>query len=532
MCNREKPKNPWYITTAIPYVNARPHIGFALEILLADALARYHRLKGYDVRFLTGTDDNSLKNVQAARELGVSTAELVERNSRAFEALRETLALSFDDFIRTSADVRHIAGVEKLWRACAASGDVYKKAYAGLYCVGCEQFYAEQELEDGRCPEHGTRPELVEEDNYFFRLSKYQERLEGLVDSDELRIVPQSRKNEVLSFIRSGLADFSISRSRGRSEGWGIGVPDDPGQVMYVWFDALANYVTALDYAEEGALYTQFWVNNPRRTHVIGKGIVRFHAVYWPAMLLSAQIPPPSTILVHGYLTVEGRKISKSFGNAIDPADWAARFGTDALRYYLLGHVRADDDADVSLRSFVDAYNAHLANQLGNLVNRLATMLDRYCEGVVPPALSRDEEARPLETIARKLPRRLDDAAALFSTSGGLAAIWELIGEANRYVVRVRPWELARAPDANAQARLRLETALYNLAETLRLVAYFLAPFLPQAAAVIECRFEPRDEDRREAASRWGALRPGTRFRLGPALFPRIDLSSSGQQGN
>ncbi|MFN8542199.1 MAG: methionine--tRNA ligase, partial [Thermomicrobiales bacterium] len=274
-----------YITTAIPYVNARPHLGFALEVVEADTVARYRRLRGDEVRFQTGTDDNALKNVQAAEAEGIPTGQLVDRNAAYFAALREPLNLSFDDFIRTSGNPQHAAGAARLWELCEAQGDIYRRAYTGLYCVGCEQFYGEDELVDGLCPEHLRPPELVSEENHFFRLSRYAERLREVIASGELRIVPESRRNEVLRFIGRGLHDFSISRSQARARGWGIPVPGDPTQVMYVWWDALINYITALDFAADGEEYARFWRENPHRTHVIGKGILRFHAVYWPAML-------------------------------------------------------------------------------------------------------------------------------------------------------------------------------------------------------------------------------------------------------
>ena len=272
----------FYVTTAIPYVNARPHLGFALEIVQADALARHRRLRGDQVRFLTGTDDNSLKNLQAAEAEGVPVAELVDRYAGAFAALREPLALSFDDFIRTSSDPRHRPGVERLWRACAAAGDLYRKHYQGLYCVGCERFFTPSELDHGRCPDHHVEPQLVSEENWFFRLSRYQERLRELVASGELRIEPAVRRNEVLGFIDGGLEDFSVSRSRKRARDWGVGVPGDPDQVVYVWFDALANYVTALGYGEgddDGSAFRQWWRDGDQRVHVIGKGILRFQSI-------------------------------------------------------------------------------------------------------------------------------------------------------------------------------------------------------------------------------------------------------------
>ncbi|HEX3269719.1 MAG TPA: class I tRNA ligase family protein, partial [Ktedonobacterales bacterium] len=432
--NDSNPDNRWYVTTAIPYVNARPHIGFAFEAILTDALARYHRQRGEDVRFLTGTDENSLKNAQAAEKEGIPTAELVERNAEFFHALRESLNLSFDDFIRTSVEARHLEGVAKLWEACDRNGDIYSRPYKGLYCVGCEQFYTEDELIDGLCPEHLTRPELVEEKNYFFRLSRYADQLRELIESDQLKIVPQTRKNEVLSFIRSGLQDFSVSRSRARARDWGIPVPGDPEQVMYVWFDALGNYITALDYAHESELYQHYWVENPNRVHVIGKGIVRFHAVYWPAMLLSAGVPLPTTIFVHSYITLGGGKVSKSLGNVIDPVELAETYGTDALRYYLLREISPFEDGDFTLERFIRSYNADLADQLGNLLNRVVSMVGRYYDGVVPTPGDRAEEDERLISVAQALPERIHTAISRYDPQAALAAIWELVGAANSYV--------------------------------------------------------------------------------------------------
>src|SRR3974390_2685700 len=291
-----------YITTTIPYVNARPHLGFALELVQADGLARYHRSTGEQVRFQAGTDDNSLKNVLAAAAAGVGVQEFVDANAAAFTGLAEPLNLSIDDLIRTSSDPRHGAGFERLWRACAASGDLYRKHYEGLYCVGCEQFYTTAELTDGRCPDHGTVPELVAEENWFFRLSRYAGRLRDLVASGAIRVEPAGRRNEVLAFIDGGLADFSVSRGAERARGWGIPVPGDPGQVIYVWWDALGNYLTALDYANGGEDLGRWWTGAARRIHLLGKGVLRFHAVYWPAMLLSAGEGGPTDIVVHGYL--------------------------------------------------------------------------------------------------------------------------------------------------------------------------------------------------------------------------------------
>ncbi|MGH2369085.1 MAG: methionine--tRNA ligase, partial [Chloroflexota bacterium] len=375
---------PFYVTTSIPYVNAAPHLGHALEFVQADVLARYHRLLGDDTRFLTGTDDNSLKNVLAAEREGVPVRHLVDRYARAFAGLGTTLHVSTDDFIRTSADPRHLAGVRKLWHAIDRRGDLYRRSYQGLYCVGCEQFYADDELLDRRCPDHGTTPEVVQEENHFFRLSHYQDDLAALIDTGQLRIVPETRRNEVRAFIAHGLEDFSVSRSRRRARGWGIEVPGDPDQVMYVWFDALANYITALGYATDDARYRRYWVDNPHRVHVIGKGILRFHAVYWPAMLLAAGEPLPDTIFVHGYLTIAGQKISKSLGNVVDPQVLVDRYGVDPVRYWLLRAVPPTDDADYTDEKLQRRYAADLADDLGNLLHRTVSMLHRYRHGVIP----------------------------------------------------------------------------------------------------------------------------------------------------
>jgi methionyl-tRNA synthetase len=520
------PGEPWYVTTAIPYVNARPHVGFALEIVLTDTLARYHRLIGNDVRFLTGTDENSLKNVQAAEKAGVPTQELVNQNAEQFAALREPLQLSFDDFIRTSTERRHLDGVRKLWEAVDRNGDLYTRSFRGLYCVRCEQFYTEDELVDGLCPEHFIPPEVVEEENYFFRLSRYGDQLRELIESDQLRIVPQTRKNEVLSFIRMGLQDFSVSRTKVRAHGWGIPVPSDPEQVMYVWFDALGNYITALGYADDAPLYQRYWLNNPNRTHVIGKGIIRFHAVYWPAMLLAAGVPLPTTIFVHGYVTVDGVKIGKSLGNVIDPVELVRQYGAAAVRYYLLREVPATEDGDFTLERFIRAHNTDLADQLGNLLNRVLNMLGRYYDGAVPAPTLREAVDETLIALAEGLPARVDAAMQRFAPNDALAAIWELVAAANKYVGDVEPWTLAKRVKAgDAAAEARLATALYNLAEALRLIAYYVAPFLPSVAEGIAAQLGIALQERPVWAevTRWGQLPAGTKTQPGAVLFPKLE---------
>jgi len=403
-------KRRFYITTAIPYVNGDPHLGFALECVQADVLARHRRLRGEHVRFLTGTDDNSLKNVEATEAAGAPVAEFVGAKAERFAALRGPLELSNDDFIRTSVDPRHRPGVERLWCACAASDDLYERNYEGLYCTGCEAFLPPSELVDGLCPEHRQAPEQVAERNWFFRLSRYEHELLRLVESGRLRIEPEHRRNEVLSFIRGGLADFSISRSRERARGWGIPVPDDPSQVIYVWFDALGNYITALDYASSGDSYRDWWEKADERVHVIGKGITRFHAVYWPAILLAAGEPLPTAIFVHDYLTVNGQKLSKSLGTPIDPVDLATRYGIDALRWWFLRDVPQSGDAD--FREELLAVRANeLADGLGNLVNRVITLVNRFGPPGGGSVESRSDAVAALRAAIARTPGEIDQRA-------------------------------------------------------------------------------------------------------------------------
>lgn len=453
----------FYVTTAIPYVNAEPHIGFALEIVQADTIARYHRLLGDDTYFLTGTDENALKNVQAAEEEGIPVKKLVDQNSDKFYQLKDALSLSFDDFIRTT-EKRHIEGAQTLWKACKKE-DIYKKKYKGLYCVGCEVFLTEKDLTDGKCPEHKTKPEVVEEENYFFKLSAYQDWLEDLIASDKLKIIPEIRKNEVLAFIRRGLEDFSISRTKERAHGWGIPVPGDPKQIIYVWFDALANYITALDWQHNGKLYQKYW---PADVHIIGKGISRFHAIYWPAMLKSAGLSLPKQEFIHGYVTVEGQKISKSLGNVIDPFDLVKKYGTDPIRYYLLREIPAYGDGDFSIQRFKEIYNADLANGLGNLVARVAKLCEQSGFSFKPTR----NQVYP--QIQRSLNEFLFDEALSF--------IWqEKIAGCDKIVDQEKPWQLKGK---------RLGAVLQKLVSEIRQIAFNIKPFLPETAEKIQKQFK------------------------------------------
>jgi methionyl-tRNA synthetase len=477
-----------YLTTTIPYVNARPHVGLALEYVQADVLARHYRQAGQQVRFQTGTDDNSLKNVLAARAAGIPVARFVDASAQAFIDLAAPLSLSVDDVIRTSSDPRHAPGVRRLWQSCAQAGDLYRKHYEGLYCVGCEQFYVPAELTaDGRCPDHGTPPEPICEWNWFFRLSRHEQRLHDTITSGQLRISPASRRNEVLAFIAGGLDDFSVSRSRDRAAGWGISVPGDPDQVVYVWFDALANYITALGYgAGASAAYQRWWAGADRRVHLLGKGVLRFHAVYWPAILLSAGLPLPTELRVHDYLTVAGARISKSAGNGVDPAQVVARVGPDALRWWLLREVPRVGDADFTIERVLARANDELANGFGNLVNRVVSLVHRYRSGRVPDLSQPPAGWQDLQAARDQAAGLISEALANSDFRAATAPIWALAQAANRLISSTRPWELARAAAADGgQAGRELDAVLATLVETSRELAWHLAPFLPDLAARI-----------------------------------------------
>jgi methionyl-tRNA synthetase len=491
-----------FLSTAIPYVNASPHIGFALELVLADVIARHERQQGRAPYFLSGTDDNSLKNALAAEKAGVSIETFIEGHVSEFKRLKQLLNISYDDFLSTSTDPRHAPGVEKLWRQCDLNGDIYQGNYEGLYCVGCEQFYALSELQDGVCPEHGTEPDLISEPNYFFRLSRYQDQLVHLISRGDIAILPPHRRNEVLSFLREPLQDLSISRSVARARGWGLPVPGDPSQIVYVWFDALANYINALGYAQDAPTFQTHWTEASRITHVIGKGVVRFHAVYWPAILLSAGLRLPTEILVHGYVTVDGRKISKALGNTIAPSEACQRFGSEALRYYLLRHIGSQRDGDFSSSRFADIYSHELADDLGNLLSRTTALGRRYGAPVAP-------RSSLGEGLANEVAKHIDE----FAFDRALESIWRVVTTANAYVNRTEPWLLAKKGEANA-----LADVLSELYGTLFRIGQALVPFLPDtahrllrtiASSSAEQLF-PRTADTSPAAKNDGARRLGS----------------------
>jgi methionyl-tRNA synthetase len=523
-----QPPGTYYITTSIPYVNGTAHIGFSLEVIQCDALARFHRLIGDDTRYHTGTDENALTNLQTADKAGEPIQQLVDRNAERFRSIREPLRLTTDVFFRTSTDPLHFPGAQKMWRAMDAAGDIYTREYQGLYCIRCERFYKPEELVEGKCPVHETEPEQVDETNYFFRLSKYGDALKDLIESNTLLVQPEHRREEMLSFIQGGLEDISISRQALRGRGWGVPVPDGPDQVMYVWVDALSNYITALDFANDGPDFSRYWLDNPNRVHVIGKDIIRFHVVYWPAFLLSAGLPLPTTINVHEFVMVDGEKISKSRGNVVDPVEIADRYSLDALRYWLLREMPRTGDGNFSHDRLIDRYNQDLGNDLGNLVNRSVSMLHRYRGGIVPTVGSVADGESPLAEIAARLPERVRAAFDAFDFRQALAAIWELVTAANKYIDDTKPWELAKAAKGGDEtASERLDVVLADLIETIRLLAVHLSPFIPDGAGRIanQVGFElaPISDD--GVASRiWNGALAGQELPKASPIFPRIEV--------
>lgn len=462
-------KNKFYVTTTIPYVNAVPHIGHALEFVQADVIARYRRMIGDDVYFLSGSDENAIKNVQAAEKEGVPIEKFISRNAEYFKKLLEKLNISIDQFIRTSED-RHKIGAQALWRATKKE-DLYKKKYKGLYCQGCETFYNENELDkNGECFEHpGKKLELIEEENYFFKLSNYQEWIEDIIQKDILKVIPQSRKNEVLAFVKRGLEDFSVSRPVERTKNWGVSVPDEPEQTMYVWYDALANYITALGYPDNNSeLFKKFWLENDKKVHVLGKGVSRFHAVYWLAMLKSAGLPIPNEEFIHGYITVEGQKISKTLGNVVDPFSVVDRFGVDSVRYYLLREISTFEDGDFAEERFKDAYNGGLANGLGNLVSRILKMA--RTNGV-----SIDTRQINIQNI---LP--YNDAFSKYEIQKAINIVWERIQITDKFIQETEPFRTIKTNPEKAKNDIR------ELLESLFEISHLLYPFLPDTSEKIK----------------------------------------------
>lgn len=495
----------FYLCTAIAYVNAPPHIGHALEFIQADALCRYHRLKGDDTFFLTGTDEHGVKIYEASQKAGVSTQEFVDKNAEIFQSLKGLLDLSNDGFIRTSDDA-HKKAVQKLWLRLDEAGDIYKGVYKGNYCVGCEAFIPEKDLdEEGNCPIHKRKPDLLEEENYFFRLSKYSEQIKDLISRDELLILPESRKKEMLNIIgEEGLRDVSFSRPKAVLP-WGIDVPGDDAQVMYVWADALSNYITGIGYGSDDVMFEKYW---PCDVQLIGKDILRFHAGIWIGMLISAGIEIPKAIYVHGFVTSEGQKMSKSLGNVVDPLEYIEKYGKDALRYFLLREIPTVDDGDFSHKRFVEIFNSELANNLGNLVNRVVMMTEKYADGKVPKKASGLEFGKFVEDYKK--------AFEGFDIKRVCEVIISLVDFGNKYIDDKKPWVMAKEENGE------LPGVLYNLLELLRFMGVLLVPVLPGTAEKILGQID-LDLSKINLDLKWGELEEGLLVRKADALFPRLE---------
>ena len=449
-------KKKFYITTSIAYTNAPPHLGFALELIQADVLARYHRFLKEDVFFLTGTDEHGLKIERKAREAGQEPLAFVTALSEKFQELTKVLHISNNDFIRTTDRQRHWPTVEKIWRQLVRQGDIYKKQYRGLYCVGCEAFLKEKDLVNGQCPYHQKKPEVIEEENYFFRLAKYAPLVKKEIEKNKIKIVPTVRRNEILNFIQQGIEDISISRSKKQCQ-WGIPVPDDPDQVIYVWFDALLNYLWP----------RRYW---PANVQCIGKDIFRFHALIWPAILLAANLKRPKTIFVHGFITVGGQKMSKSLGLVVDPFVLVKNYGVDAVRYFFLREIPTTEDGDFTLEKFIERYNGDLANGLGNLVARIITLAQiSNFQLPISKKIQNSKFRNEIENTWRNWRKAIEE----FKFNEALGIVWELISFCDRYIEKERPWE-----NKNQEVISDLLVAIKNIAELLQ-------PFLPETSAKI-----------------------------------------------
>ena len=510
----------FYLTTPIYYVNAEPHLGNAYTTVASDMICRFRRLQGREVHFLTGTDEHGENVQRTAESKGLAPKEWADQIVPKWKEVWSALDITNDDFIRTTEE-RHEKPVQAFVTALYEKDEVYLGRYKGLYCVGCEGFKTEDELVDGRCPLHPNRDiEHIEEDNYFFRLSKYAEPLIERYTTDDRAIMPEGRRNEIVGKLRQGLDDLSISRV---SFDWGVPIPWDPKHVIYVWVDALQNYTTAVGYGRDDEMFDRIW---PANVHMVGKDILWFHSVIWPAMLMALDLPLPETVFAHGFLQIGGEKMSKSRLTGISPHDLIATFGSDGYRYYFMRDISFGQDGDFSWEAMVARYNADLANDFGNLVSRVSTMVDRYLDGSVPLPPQADELTDAERDFRRSFDDAMEGVSSAFDDHSPTVAEKEafaFVRKANSYVEEVAPWKLAK-DEAN---RRRLEVVLYELSESLRLMALLLSPFIPRAAQELWRRL---DQDGDVAAhtfevARWGLLAEGAKIRTGDALFPRLEES-------
>ena len=513
--------NTYYITTPIYYPNNNLHIGHAYTTVAGDAMARYKRLRGYDVMYLTGTDEHGQKIQKSAEEAGKDPQTFVDEIVSGIQKLWGKMDISYDDFIRTT-EPRHKKVVQKIFQKLLEQGDIYLGEYEGWYCVPCESFFTDRQAEDGKCPDCGRDVQKIKEKSYFFRMSKYADKLLAFYEENPGFIQPESRKNEMIqNFIKPGLEDLSISRT---TFDWGIPVSSDPEHVVYVWLDALTNYITAIGYMaddeEQRARFEKYW---PADVHLVGKDIVRFHTIYWPIFLMALGLPLPKKVFAHGFFQVMGEKMSKSKGNVIDPDPLIDRFGLDSVRYYLLREVPFGADGVFTPESFVERVNADLSNDLGNLLHRTLTMVEKYFDGVVPERVEdATEHDQKLIEKARETVHKVEEAMEELQFSVALSAIWELIRFGNRYIEATQPWNLAK----DEEKRYILGSVLYHLLEELRMVSILIQPFLTQAPA--KMREQLGVDDAKliswDSLYTFGALKSGTKTNKGQPIFPRLDV--------
>ena len=507
-------KGKFYITTAIAYTSRKPHIGNSYEIVMTDAIARYKRLQGYDVFFQTGTDEHGQKIEEIAAAEGITPKQHVDRVAGEIKDICDLLNTTYDKFIRTT-DPDHEKVIQKIFKKLYDQGDIYKGHYEGMYCTPCESFWTESQLVDGKCPDCGREVKPAREEAYFLKLSKYQKQLEEYIESNENFIYPESRKKEMLNnFIKPGLQDLCVSRT---SFKWGIPVDFDPGHVVYVWLDALANYITGIGYDPDGSseLYKKFW---PADVHIIGKDIVRFHTIYWPIMLMALGEPLPKQVFGHPWLLFGTDKMSKSRGNVIYADDLVELFGVDAVRYYLLAEMPYASDGSITYENMIERYNADLANTLGNLVNRTVAMTNKYFDGVVQPGDETEAIDGELKSLAVETVGKADKLLAEYRVSDTLDAIFALAKRCNKYIDETTPWSLAKDESKKA----RLGTVLYNLLESIRFTAVLLSPFLPDTADKIFAQLNTDIKDY-DSLSEFGALKAGTQVGKAEPIFARID---------
>ena len=507
----------FYITTPIYYPSAKLHIGHAYCTTIADAMARFKRLAGYDVLFLTGSDEHGQKIQQAAEKEGVTPIEYVDKIVAGFQALWKRLHISNDDFLRTS-EPRHHRVVREFFRRAKAKGDVYKGEYTGLYFTPCESYWTELQLdENGCCPDCHRPVQQVSEEAYFFKLSNYADRLLKHIEDNPDFIQPVSRRNEMISFIKQGLDDLCISRT---SFDWGIPVPDDEKHVIYVWFDALTNYVTAAGFFDDPEKFRKFW---PADVHLVGKEIVRFHSIIWPAILMSLDLPLPKQIYGHGWLIVDGDKMSKSKGNVVDPNLLIDEFGADAIRYFLLREIALGQDGNFSRDALIGRINADLANDLGNLLHRTLNMIGKFQNGVIEAATTKSETDEDLMTGAAALLHDYETAMEKMDLSRAIKWLWTFIGRANKYIDETAPWALAKDPSKKAE----LATVMYNLAESLRVISVLVSPFMPETAPKIWAQLGMTQDFasvRLDDVKTWGGIPAGQHIGEAEQLFPRIEV--------